>query len=372
LQVQTLLRLADLRETLGEYTSAQVSLTACLKLCEALGDTSRRLTCVYKLGTLHYRAGDYEQALAYFSEAAAAEDWQTRYRGLVGQSVVHEQRGEFDAALARLDEAEAALPEAARTGPSLARVYIASARVNVALARGDYVAAEALARRAWQAATEVGDRGAELEQRTNVALCLHHLGRDEEALALLREARNQPDAPDQKRRWSLIHAVEAQVQSARGEREAAVAAGEEALCVAQALEEKVCLLYAHLGLGDAYLGDAAHRSFHHYQQALQIATVGDLRIYQAVAWERLARLHLELGELADAAAAAGQAAALAAALGARDTQARALLDQARAQAAQGDAAAAQGSARQAAAAMEGLTLPRVEAARRQFFPKDEG
>lgn len=366
LRAQTLLRLADLRETLGEYTSAQASLATCLKLCEELGDTQRQRACIYKLGTLHYRSGDYEEALRYFQEAATAEDWQTRYRGLVGQSVVHEQRGEFEAALQCLQEAEAALPEEAQTGSSLARVYIASARVNVALARGDYRAAESWACQAWQAAQEAGDRGAELEQRTNIALCWHHLGKDEEALALLQEARAQPDAAEQKRRWSLIHAVEAQVQSSRGETEAAVAAGEEALRVAQALGEKICLLYAHFGLGDAYLRQATHRSFYHYQQALQIAIAGDLRIYQAAAWERLAYLHLKLGEWSEAQDAAEQAITKAAGLAARDTQARALLDRARAQAAQGHLEAAQASAREAASALQGLTLPRVQAALQQF------
>ena len=368
LQIQTLLRLADLRETLGEYASAQASLAACLKRCEAREDTAQRLACIYKLGTLHYRTGDYEQALAFFREAAAAEDWQTRYRGLVGQSVVQEQRGEFDAALSCLDEAEAALPKEDRTG-DLAGIYIASARVNVALARGDYEVAEAWAQEAWQAATEAGDPGAELEQRTNIALCCHHLGRDEEALTLLTAARKQPSAREQKRRWALMHAVEAQVRSARGEREAAVTAGEEALRTAQALEEKVCLFYAHLGLGDAYGVAGAHRSFHHYQQALQGALTGDLRIYQAMAWERLGHLHLELGEKADAAAAIERAKTLAALLGARDTQARAWLHQARLQAAQGEMAAAQESAQQAAIVMEGLNLPRVEAALREFFPE---
>lgn len=369
LQAQTLLRLADLRETLGEYTSAQASLAACLKLCEQLGDTPRRQACLYKLGTLHYRGGDYEEALSYFRQAAAAEDWQTRYRGLVGQSVVHEQRGEFEAALRCLEEAEAALPEEARAGPSLARTYIASARVNVALARGDYRAAEALAHQAWEAAREAGDRGAELEQRVNIALCRHHLGQDEEALELLREARSQPEAAEQKRRWALIHAVEAQVQSSRGELEAAVAAGEEALRTAEALGEKVCLFYAHLGLGEAYRGQATHRSFYHYQQALQIATAAELRIYQAMAWERLAHLHLELGEWTDAEAAAEQAVSGTAGLGARAIQAQALLDRARAQAALGRLEAAQESARQAASALQELTLPGLEAALRQFFPQ---
>jgi|YNPNPStandDraft_1061719.scaffolds.fasta_scaffold48769_2 tetratricopeptide (TPR) repeat protein len=368
LRAQTLLRLADLRETLGEYTSAQASLEACLKLCERLGDTPRQQACLYKLGTLHYRSGDYEEALSYFRQAAAAEDWQMRYRGLVGQSVVHEQRGEFEAALNCLEEAEAVLPKEGGAGPSLAQIYIASARVNVALARGDYGAAEALACQAWEAARQAGDRGAELEQRINLALCRHHLGRDEEALELLREARSQPEAAEQKRRWSLIHAVEAQVQSSRGEPEAAVAAGEEALRVAEALGEKVCLFYAHLGLGEAYRGQAAHRSFHHYQQALHIATAADLRIYQALAWERLAHLHLELGEWADAEAAAERAVAGAASLGAQAIQAWALLHRARAQAALGRLEAAQESARRAAWVLQGRTLPRIEAALRQFFP----
>ncbi|HIE52759.1 MAG TPA: tetratricopeptide repeat protein, partial [Armatimonadetes bacterium] len=351
LRIRVLLHLADVREALGEYTSAQAALETALKLAAELEDAAARNQCVYKLGTLAYRAGNYEQALDYFAQAAQSASPEVRWRGLVGQSAVQEQQGEFAAALACLDAAWEALPPEVREGPSAAKIYIFSARVNVFLAQGDYVQAEALSRTVQQLAQQAGDRGAQLEELTNLALCRLRLGDAKGAWALCAEARHLPDASADRRRWALLNAVEAQVHLALGNPEAAQASGEEALRAAGELGEPICQWHAHLSLGDIYLTTAPHRAFYHYQQAVEIALAGHLRKYEAEARQRLAQFHLTVGEWAEAQRQGLQALAQAQALHAAHVEAQAWTTLAQVYQAQGrptEAAQAEQAARELA------------------------
>jgi len=365
---RTLLRLADVRESLGEYTSARASLQAGLKLAEERHDEAGRLNCIYKLGVLCYRSGDYDQALAYFAEAAQSSSLEARWRGLVGQSTVQEQRGDFEAALRSLEEAWALLPRETQEAASAARLYIDSARANVWLARGDYVQAEKFSRLALATAEEAQDRGAQQEEKTNLALCRHHRGFSDEAVALLTAAQRQPGAADDRRRWCLVRAVEAQVRAARGEAAEAVEAGEEALRVAQEIGEPICQFYAHLGLGDAYLVRSPHRAFHHFQQAAALATAGHMRKYEAEAWQRLAQFHQTVGETEEAIDLAQRAVATARELGAAHVQAAALATLAQAQAARGEEAVAEAAAREALRLAQEYDLARLRAEVEATFP----
>lgn len=297
LQVKSLLALADLREALGEYTSARTSVEQALALAEQMGDEAARWACLYKQAVLDYRTGAFPRAAEGFREVAEKGPWPWRWRGFVGLSALAEQEGRLREAQEALEHAWASLSPEERRSPSLARLYIESSRVNLALAEGDLLRAEALARSALHTAEQRGDAAAALEERTNLALALLEQGQEEAAEEVLRQGLAAPEVAQDRRRWALAQSVLARSLARRQRFPEAEAAAQEALEGAEELKEPVVQFYAHWAAGEVERERRRwHRAYHHLQRAVEVAQRHRWPLYEARASLEMVPVLLELGE----------------------------------------------------------------------------
>jgi tetratricopeptide (TPR) repeat protein len=164
----------------------------------------------------------------------AALDGAVEEVGLVGQlrHVVPVTSAACLAWKGELDEARRTMDGADAIARELGSPFWLSAglewRAEIECWAGDFAAAEQASREHYQILDELGDEGHKSYAAGNLARCLCHLGRPEEAETYARIARGSA-ADDDVASQGLGCVAQALVRSARGEHDAAIALGAEAI-----------------------------------------------------------------------------------------------------------------------------------------------
>ncbi len=314
---------------IGDSPRAVEALTRAVALGIEVGDVELEISARQGLGKALVMLGRTADARAQFQKVADGPSWDHRWRGAVSLGSIHEQQGEYQAAMERFDDAAAILEdaEARRLATpqevAVALLFINANRRNVYFAGGDFAEARVLAEAALQDAEVLGNAGQNLAARFDLAWCGFFTGRWAEAYqngqTMLQLARFVGDQGRETRARAGLGIFLA----AAGDHDSAIAFGKDALATALSRGDRLAELYAQLALADAYTGiaDRTVEAYYHANQALAITSAVHYARTEIECRLRLARLNARTRNLRELDEAADRARGLAERLGARHLEA---------------------------------------------------
>jgi tetratricopeptide (TPR) repeat protein len=324
-QARAQLRLGNALLRMADFPRAADALERAIGLAVEVGAQGSETSARQSLGTALIQMGRSTEAREQFTRIASGSDFAGRWQGTLSLGGIHTLFGQYQQAMERFDEAAAILEEGEARGEAgadqiaVGLLYVHSNRTNVYMNGGDFKGARPLAERCLENAEALGIADQHLEARFNLAWCDFETGKWVSAYryfsTMLQLARFVADQG----RETMARAWLGIFLAAAGDYDAAIAQGKDALSMAISRGDRRAELYAQLALADAYTGQTRRDSEVRYHTNLALAVATALR-HDRTEIEcrlRLARLNVQIGDIAEARDSAARALTLAQRLGAR-------------------------------------------------------
>ncbi len=272
-EATALFRLGNLRLLMGELESAITVLRQAQMLFEQQSNLPYALACRQSIGRALLLMGRPEEAQQQFAIALQQGNWHNRWEATVALAAVAEWMGDFQKAMAHLDQAE----EMATAAPTehdrkTVLLFVAANRANVYLACGDFEEAEKLARAALHLSEQLGDRDQQLEALLTIAVCQRFQGKWVEAYENALRARTLALFANDTERVAVAETVLAQIALVTGDFAAAKQWAKNALTTALKVRSRRAELWAHKALAETYLREEnVDDADYHAKAAIEIA-----------------------------------------------------------------------------------------------------
>lgn len=270
--------------------------------------------------------GQVDDAETCFQHVAEQPDWSNRWQGTISLAGVAEYRGNYQRALALLDDALALASQApSQRAGEIVQLYALGNIANVYLACGDFPQALSNAEDAGKLALQLANRDQYLESLLTIGVCQRWLGSLSASCAMLESAGRWARLSADKGREAMALAELAHTLVEMGSFDAARDHAKDALQHGIATSTRRVELSAHLALTTAYLREAWPReAMYHAKQAIEISEHLGQPYAQAVALIALGDTLIVSDAPVDAEQAYAHALRIAERIGARalDIQAR--------------------------------------------------
>lgn len=263
LEIDTLLKQAEILELTGEWKACQQVCQEALRLSEQLDDTRRMGQANRELGVIFQQTAEYMEAMGYFEKALelfeTVEDRANIGRVFAGMGIIHWQKNEYDAALAYYEKAL----ENSKLAGDISRTAINMNNMGVIYdLRSDYTIAMEWYEKSLEICTTLGDKLEMSRVLNNIGECYREtLGNYKAAMPYYEQTLRIATELGAKLLLATTSGNIGHVYKAQDDYQHALASYDSAITIARELENKYLLSEYLINKADALF------LLQHYEEA---------------------------------------------------------------------------------------------------------